>query len=144
MPVHFKIIQHSSDEYDQMLALRTDVLLRPIGVDPSYIQVPQEKTDILIGAFDNAELIGCCVLTPKNSGLVQLRQMAVAKHLQGQGLGAAIMQFAEQMAREKGSHTLMLHARSPVVPFYKKNAYTIVGEPFEEVGIQHFRMEKLL
>jgi len=37
-----------------------------------------------------------------------------------------------------------LHARSPVVEFYQKSGYAIIGESFEEVGIQHFRMQKVL
>jgi len=142
--MHVSIIQHGSEAYQHMLHLRINVLLNPIGVDASFIQPQQEKTDILIGAFDTAEMIGCCVITPRNQAVVQLRQMAVATPLQGQGIGARIVQFAEQVAKENGFRTMLLHARSPVVEFYQKSGYAIVDEPFEEVGIPHFRMEKAL
>lgn len=144
MPLHFTILQHGSVAYQHMLQLRVDVLLQPIGVDASFIKPQQEKTDLLIGAFDIDALIGCCVLTPKNNEVVQLRQMAVARALQGKGIGAAIVQFAEQVAKANGFQTIILHARSPVVSFYEKCGYHITGAPFEEVGIEHFRMEKLL
>jgi len=142
--MHVSIIQHGSEAYQHMLQLRINVLLNPIGVDASFIQPQQEKTDILIGAFDTAEMIGCCVLTPRNQDVVQLRQMAVATPLQGQGIGARIVQFAEQVAKENGFRTMLLHARSPAVDFYQKSGYAIIGESFEEVGIQHFRMQKVL
>ena len=60
-----------------MIALRFTELLTPIGIPVSYIEKEKEKYDILIGAFENNELIGCCVLSPKNDEIIQLRQMAV-------------------------------------------------------------------
>lgn len=143
-PVTLTLIQHDAEAYAQMLQLRITVLLQPIGIDSSFIKPEQEKNDLLIGAFFNKELIGCCVLTPRTNDQIQLRQMAVATAWQGNGIGAAIVQFAEQTAHEHGYKTLMLHARSPVVDFYKKSGYTIAGERFEEVGIPHYRMEKQL
>lgn len=144
MQVRFTLIEHESDAYQQMLKLRTEVLLQPIGIDASYIKPEAEKTDKLLGAYDMDALIGCCVLTPRNKDAIQLRQMAIAKSLQGQGIGAALVQFAEQVAKENGYRTLMLHARSHVVSFYEKSGYVIIGASFEEVGIEHYCMEKLL
>ena len=37
---------------------------------------------------------------------------------------------------------MTLHARQVAVPFYERLGYSIVGEPFEEVSIPHFKMEK--
>jgi len=143
-PFTIKIIEHGSEAYQRMLHLRTMVLLQPIGIDPSFIKPEQEKNDFLIGAFEEDDLIGCCVLTPRNNDIIQLRQMAVPSSFQGKGIGAAIVQFAEQLAKEKDFQILMLHARNTVVPFYLKSGYVITGEPFEEVGILHYRMEKQL
>jgi len=140
----FSTILHGSDQYEQMLRLRLDVLLQPIGIGISFINVPNEKNDLLLGAFREQELMACCVLTRLNNDLVQLRQMAVSREMQGQGLGAALVQFAEQKARENRYLAICLHARSTVVSFYEKSGYVIVGVPFEEVGIEHYRMEKRL
>jgi hypothetical protein len=38
----------------------------------------------------------------------------------------------------------MMHARNPVIDFYKKCGYDIVGPEFFEVGMGHHRMEKSL
>jgi predicted GNAT family N-acyltransferase len=139
-----RLIDIDSNEYEAMKQLRLDVLLNPIGVPASYINPQKEKTDLLVGAYENEVLIGCCVLTPLDNELIQLRQMAVQPHLQGKGIGAAIVTFAEQIARGKGFTRLMMHARDVVIPFYEKSGYTIVGEQFTEVGIDHHRMEKRL
>jgi N-acetylglutamate synthase-like GNAT family acetyltransferase len=139
-----KTFDTGSKEYEQMIDLRIHALLEPIGVPASYIDRNKEKDDILIGAFEGDQIIGCCVLTPHNNGLVQLRQMAVHPDRQGQKIGASILQFAEKTAREHGFTTLMMHARNPVIGFYRKCGYEIAGEEFFEVGIGHHRMEKKL
>ena len=143
-PFTITLIKHNSEAYQHMLQLRTTVLLQPIGVDPSFIKPEQETDDVLIGAFEETALIGCCVLTKLSDSVVQLRQMAVARTLQKQGIGTALLHFAETWAKAHHYKSLVLHARSNVVLFYDKNGYVISGEPFDEVGIKHFRMEKTL
>lgn len=142
--MNIRLIQHLSPQYEQMRRLRIQVLLNPIGIPATFIQTEKEKDDFLIGAFEDAEMIGCCVLTPKDNQTVQLRQMAVIPDRQGTGIGAAIVAFAEKTAIEKSFKTLLLHARSHVTQFYLKCGYTIIGEPFEEVGIEHRIMQKQL
>ncbi len=63
---------------------------------------------------------------------------------QGKKIGVAIIQFAEAVAKENGYSKLMMNARDPVIEFYEKCGYHIVGEQFFEVGIGHHKMEKNL
>jgi predicted GNAT family N-acyltransferase len=142
--VEVKIIRHGSAEYGDMLQLRIKYLLEPIGVPDSYINQDKERKDLHIGAFEAGSIIGCCVLTPLDNGLMQLRQMVVRTDLQGKGMGGQIVRFAERITREKGCHTMMMHARDPVIEFYEHLGYKIVGEQFFEVGLGHHRMEKQL
>ena len=142
--MEIRIVKSGSSDYEQLVALRIKTLLEPIGVPATYIEPEKEKNDIFIGAFKNHEIIGCCVLTKKDENMVQLRQMAVRKDQQGKGIGAGIVDFAEITARNLGYTILMMHARDPVIEFYKKCGYKIAGEQFFEVGIGHHRMEKNL
>ena len=137
-----KKIEHGSSQYNDMISLRIKVLLNPIGVPATYIDKEKEKNDILIGAFENEVITGCCVLTPKADGVVQLRQMAVRTDLQGKKIGESIIRFAELIAFEKGYSRLIMHARDTVIEFYKKSGYNISGNQFFEVGISHYLMEK--
>ena len=142
--MNIEIIEPASSEYEQMVRLRIKALLEPIGVPGSYIEPEKEKDDIFIGAFEQNEIIGCCILTRKDALTIQLRQMAVLPQYRGRKIGNAIIQFAERTAKENGYTTLMMHARDPVIDFYKKSGYEIIGEQFFEVGIGHHRMEKKL
>ena len=131
-------------EYEQMVELRIRALLEPIGIPGTYIVPENEKNDFMIAAFENGSLLGCCVLTPVEDFCIQLRQMVVHPDYQGKKIGAAIVGFAEDLAREKRYRRIRLHARNPVMEFYRKCGYTVKGDEFIEVGMGHHEMEKLL
>jgi predicted GNAT family N-acyltransferase len=140
--MQFHFIQTGTPEYEAMIRLRMKVLLDPVGIPQSYIQPEKEKQDILIGAFENQQLVGCCILTSVDNRTVQLRQMAVDDAVQKKGVGRAILAFAEKTAKKKGYTTLIMHARDAVLEFYRKCGYEIDGEAFFEVGISHHKMKK--
>ena len=140
--MEFRVIEHGSTDYLKMVALRTEILRKPLGLVYTQSQLDAEISDILIGAFENEEIIGCCILTPKENNQLQLRQMAVASTVQGKGIGAKILSFAEEICKEKKCFSIMLHARETAVDFYKKAGYQVFGDMFYEVSIPHFNMEK--
>ena len=142
--MNIQIIRHNTTAYEKMIHLRITILLNPIGVSSSFINREKEAEDILIGAFEKDEMIGCCVLTKVDEETVQLRQMAVDIAAQGTGIGAGIVDFAETIAKERGFRTLMMHARDVVIPFYEKCGYQVADDGFTEVGIPHHKMEKQL
>jgi predicted GNAT family N-acyltransferase len=139
-----KQIDHGSKEYQQMIKLRNDILRQPLGLSFDSDELAREKEDILIGAFDDDEMLACCLLTKMDDKCLRLRQMAVQNNLQGKGIGASMMNFAETVARDKGYKKLVMHARKTVMGFYEKLGYKAVGDEFTEVTIPHFVMEKSL
>lgn len=142
MPV--KQIDFGTKEYTQMLNLRQEILRRPLNMNLMDENLENEKHDILIGAFDEDMMLGCCLLTHADNNTIQLRQMAVQNNLQGKGVGGTIMHYAENVARDRGYHKIMMHARISASGFYEKLGYQIVGDEFMEVSVPHFIMEKNL
>jgi GNAT superfamily N-acetyltransferase len=139
-----KVIDHGSDDYKQMIALRQLLLRKPLGLNFSDDELAEEESDILIGCFDEDKLEGCCLLTESAPNVLRLRQMAVLSGLQGKGVGRAILQFAENIARDRGYKKMVMHARKTAIGFYEKLGYTIMSEEFIEVSIPHYLMEKNL
>lgn len=137
-----KQIDHGTPEYQQMVRLREEILRKPLGLSFDSAELEREKEDILLGAFDEEDLLACCLLTRIDSKTIKLRQMAVQNNLQGKGIGASIMSFAEAIARDKGYTSLMMHARNTAIGFYEKFGYKVTGEEFIEVNIPHHVMEK--
>jgi len=139
-----KIIDHGSKEYHQMVQLRNDILRKPLGLIFTPDELEMEKEEILIGAFEEEKMLGCCMLVRNDNQTVRLRQMAVLNNLQGKGIGRALMQFAENIARDRGFRKITMHARTTAVGFYEKLGYRVSGQEFQEVTIPHYIMEKML
>jgi len=139
-----KIVDHGSHEYRQMVKLRDEMLRKPLGLGFSPEELEEEKEHMLIAAFEEEDILGCCMLVEENIKTVRLRQMAVLNDLQGKGIGRALMTFAENIARDRGFKVLSMHARKNAVGFYEKMGYKIAGDEFVEVTIPHYLMEKKL
>lgn len=127
-----------------MVQLRNDILRRPLGLSFTPEELEKEKEEILIGAFEEEKMLGCCMLITIDPATVRLRQMAVLNNVQGKGIGRALMQFAENIARDMGYRKMTMHARQTAIGFYEKLGYQVNGDLFEEVSIPHYIMEKAL
>lgn len=139
-----KQIDHGTPEYDQMVKLRLDILRRPLGLSFSQEELDEEINDILIAALDEDEMLACCLLTKADNTRLRLRQMAVKDSVQGKGIGASMMSFAETIARDKGYKKIIMHSRVTAIGFYEKLGYKVTGNEFIEVTIPHYIMEKKL
>jgi len=139
-----KIIDYGTEEYQQMLKLRDAVLRKPLGLHFSTDELEQEKANLLIAAYEDNVMLGCCMLVQENPETVRLRQMAVLNDLQGKGIGKALMTFAENLARDRGYKKISMHARKNAIGFYEKMGYRTCGGEFHELTIPHYMMEKEL
>ena len=137
-----KQIDHGSKEYKQMVALRYSILREPLGMSFTDEELAKEKDHILIAAFEEDEMLGWCMLKKIDKHTLQLRQMAVKDNLQGKGIGASIINFAENISRDKGYRCIIMHARDTAIGFYEKFGYKVKGEPFIEINLPHHVMEK--
>jgi predicted GNAT family N-acyltransferase len=139
-----KIIDFGTEEYTQMLKLREEILRKPLGLNFSDEELEKEKNNLLIAAYDDDKMLACCMLVEEEPQTVRLRQMAVMNDLQGKGIGKALMQFAENLARDRGYQKITMHARKNAAGFYEKMGYQIIGDEFTEITIPHYVMEKSL
>jgi predicted GNAT family N-acyltransferase len=139
-----KIIDHGSKEYQQMVQMRLDILRKPLGLTFTPEELEKEKKEVLIGAFEDDKMLGCCMLIREDQNTARLRQMAVLNNLRGKGIGRALMNFSENIARDLGYQKLTMHARKTAVGFYEKLGYKMEGDEFEEVTIPHYQMTKEL
>lgn len=127
-----------------MVELRRQILRKPLGLDFTEDDLAKEKDHLHITAFEDDVILGCCILIQVAPTTIQLRQMAVKTGLQGKGIGRVIMQFCENISRDRGNKKLIMHARKTARGFYEKLGYKVVGDEFLELNIPHYLMEKSL
>lgn len=135
--------------YPAELELRFRVLREPLGRPRESVTFPFEAQSLhLVAVEAGGELVGCVLFHPDSAEGEppggRLFQMAVHPRLQGQGLGARLVRHLEEALRERGYARVHLHARAGVVPFYERLGYAVYGEPYDEVGIPHRSMQRLL
>lgn len=145
-------MEFGSAEQTASINLRDDVLRKPLGMSIFDEPLAQESDQLHFGAFDQSDanqgtIAACLILVPstEHADHVKLRQMAVAQSYQGQGVGRALLTFAEDYARERGFALIYANARETALEFYRALEWKVaVPERFLEVGIPHFKMEKSL
>ncbi len=71
-------------------------------------------------------------------------RMAVLKDWRGQGIGAAILEALIAEARRRGDVEVALSAQTHALDFYRRHGFTPEGEVYEEAGIPHQAMRKIL
>lgn len=140
----FKRINTGDPAYQHVFNLRDVMLRQPIGLSLHDEDLSGEVNDHILVAEKGGTIIACLILTPKPGNKVQLRQMAVADNYQGQGVGRALVSYAEEYATKQGYQSIILHARVYARGFYDNTGYKQVGGVFTEVGIPHIKMEKLI
>jgi len=138
-------IAFGSPAYQATVALRGSILRKPLGLSFDPDELAAEGTEIHMAAYDDSgHLTGCLVLKPLTGDKLKMRQVAVATHLQGTGVGRVLVEASERLARERGFAFMELNARDTAIPFYLRLGYHRIGEPFTEVGILHLKMGKAL
>lgn len=143
--MRYEEIAHHSPDYHAACTLRDRILRQPIHRRLSPDDVAGEDSQYhFIARDDTGAVVGTVLFKPLGPTHSKLRQMAIAAHLHGQGIGAELVRFAEAEMRKKGTHTIETHARHYAMGFYEKLGYTPEGALFEEVGLPTIRMRKSL
>ena len=137
-------IKYGSPEYDATVALRDEVLRRPLGLLFNENQLNEESLEYHLACYRDDRLVACLVLSLRTSTTIRMRQVAVAPDCQRQGIGSVLVRFAEKFAWAHGYTEIMAHARESALPFYLKLGYAPVGPRFTEIGISHVEVQKRL
>ena len=139
-----KIIDYGTPDYRQMVKMREEILRKPLGLSFTEDELAVEKNNLFIAAFEDDEMLGCCMIVEENPEKAQLRQIAVLNSLQGKGVGRALILFAENLARDRGYKTMFMHARKNTTSFFEKMGYKTCSNEFIKLTIPHIEMEKEL
>ena len=139
-------VDFGSSRYDELVELRYKVLLEPLGLKFLDSFRDKEISYLHVGCLENLDdkLVGGLILAPVNDEDIRLMQVAVDSKCQGEGVGRALVEYAEKRAAKAGYSKIVMHAMLSVVIFYEKMGYVQEGDLFEEQGITFAKMVKAL
>lgn len=93
-------------------------------------------------AIDGETVIGTCRLRFQGADC-RLERMAVEKGRRSEGIGALIIEAAEEEARRSEAGQVLLHGQLRARGFYERVGYAAITEEILiEEGIEHVRMSK--
>ena len=135
----------TKEELEQAFAIRTTVFVdeQNCPVDEEFDGFDDESVHFI--AYVNGQPVGTSRYRTTDKG-VKLERFAVVKEFRGKGTGKRLVQTAlSQISTSFDAGTLLyLHAQLDAMPLYARYNFQTVGDQFEEAGIQHFKMEKVL
>ena len=129
----------------EVLVLRMSVLRDGTpSQDPRYADDDTEGS-VNLGIRESGILVACSTWLPRpwpldqSAPATQLRGMAVAKHLQSQGLGNILLQAGITRAKAHESTYVWARARDRALYFYERNGFETIGDQFidEASGLAH-------
>ena len=77
-------------------------------------------------------------------GVAKIGRMAVSQSVRGSGVGREVLDALMKAARARGDHEVLLHAQTSAAPFYLRAGFAPRGVEFEEAGIPHVEMVRVL
>ncbi|WP_218510767.1 YbgC/FadM family acyl-CoA thioesterase [Variovorax sp. dw_308] len=126
-------------------ALRREVFIEEQRV-PAEMEWDEHDAVALHGVARNrlGKVVATGRLLSESPGIARIGRMAVHRGLRGSGHGAAVLRLLEDAAKARGDTEVTLHAQRSAEAFYKRLGYSASGEPFDEAGIAHIEMRRVL
>ena len=138
-------IPETAQEWEQYYQLRYTVLREPWGqLKGSEVLKDEDQADhVMVIDDETHEIVGVARMQNNTPTQGQVRCVAVARHVQGRGVGKLLMKYLEELAQQKGIQEIILDARENAVKFYLSIGYEIFAESYLLFGeIQHWKMIK--
>ena len=132
------------EEMAGLRSLREEVFIQEQGVPEELEWDDHDATCLHAVAWNGKDVIGTGRLVLLGNGEGQIGRMAVRMALRRIGIGAEVLRFLEQEARDLGIAQVLLHAQSYVTKFYRGHGYREEGDTFLEADIRHILMRKSL
>ena len=125
--------------------LRRAVFVAEQGVPEALEWDEHDATALHVVALNGVgRAVATARLVAQAPGVGRVGRMAVDRALRGGGHGTAMLRALEAAARSRGDREIVLHAQRGAQAFYARQGYAPHGEPFEEAGIAHIEMRRLL
>jgi predicted GNAT family N-acyltransferase len=132
----------SPADMERAWAIRRRVFIEEQNV-PEELEMDDDDSQALhaLATLDGVA-IGCGRMLEHGAREVKIGRMAVLLEFRKTGVGAQILRFLVDLARERGYHKAILHAQVAAEGFYRKEGFNPVGGVFDEAGIAHRKMER--
>jgi predicted GNAT family N-acyltransferase len=141
--VRIVAIDASSDLMPAVYAVRHQVFVGEQAVPPALERDEFDDVAIHLAALRGDDVVGTLRIVVSGSS-AKIGRMAVLAAAREGGVGTRLMERAHEVARTMNVKAITLHAQLTAKEFYAKLGYCEEGDIFEEAGIAHVSMRKVI
>lgn len=120
--------------------IRLAVFVEEQRVPPEVEMDDKDAVCLHALAYAQGRAVGTGRLLPDG----HIGRMAVLKDSRSLGVGGAILECLVEEARRRGMQEVVLSAQTHALGFYRRHGFMAAGEVFEEAGIPHQEMRRML
>lgn len=120
--------------------VREAVFVRELGIGTPHISDEADLSAVHLVAYRGGDAIAAARLLPDGA----IGRLAVLSHARRMGIGSLLLDALIDHAARRGDRCVRLYAQRDAVPFYLRHAFSPVGEPFYEAGVEHLEMARAL
>jgi YbgC/YbaW family acyl-CoA thioester hydrolase len=129
--------------------VRKEVFVQELGIPESMELDAQDASAVHAVLYNRLNMplaTGRLLVAGPEYGqkVAQIGRMATLRALRSASLGRCVLDGLVNGAQARGDREVILHAQRSAAAFYAKAGFTERGAPFDEVGIAHIEMAKLL
>lgn len=125
--------------------LRTAVFVQEQGIAPEMEWDEADSSAVHAVAYNGmGQGVATGRLIRHANGAGKIGRMAVHRVLRGSHIGQEILRALMDAAKSRGDTEIVLHAQRSAEGFYRRLGFAPRGEPFDEVGIAHIEMFRVL
>lgn len=135
-------IEYATDEYEASIDIRNEAFRKPWGLDIRDEDLSADQNMEMYGGYLNGKMIATVFLAEDDKDTARVKSVAILDEYRKHGLGRYLMDFIEDIARERGYSKSNLMGRVSVEGFYHKLGYKTLSEPFDYQTIPHIEMTK--
>lgn len=126
------------DNRDTLLSIRFEVFVDEQNVPAVLEEDGQDPPALhLLASIPGTGPVATARLLPNG----HIGRMAVRHPFRGQGVGSALLKRLIEQARMAGMQQVFLNAQCSAEAFYERFGFTALGDPFDDAGIPHRRMQ---
>ncbi|AEH51561.1 PatB family C-S lyase [Pseudothermotoga thermarum] len=142
--MEFLVLRSDSKEFEKCLKIREEVFVKEQGIDKS-LEVDGKDQEALHYLLKHFSIPVATARSRKiEEDTYKIERVAVLKEYRKLGYGKTIMNKIEEYLMQKGAKKFVLNSQLWIAGFYERLGYEKVGEIFEEAGIPHVRMQKMV
>lgn len=142
MNIVIRKIVYGTPDYETSIFIRNEVFRKPHGLDIKDDDLSSDKVVEMFGAYLYDKMIATIFLDIVDRNTVKIRNVAILEEYRGKGLGKYLMDYVEDMARQRGYTKSILMGRVSAEKFYNKLGYKTLSEPYDYKTVPHVDMEK--